>query len=57
VEDANLAKCCCATPHPTMVAIAMMQKVLCNNKNGKKPDLNKNQFATLHTRICISTQS
>jgi len=52
VEDASLAKCCRATLHPTIVAIAMMQKVLCNNTNGRKPDLNKNQFATQHTRIC-----
>jgi hypothetical protein len=41
VEDANLAKRCHATPHLTMVVVATMQKVLHNNINGKKPDLNK----------------
>jgi hypothetical protein len=46
VEDANLAKCRHATPCPTMVVAATMQKVLLNNTNGKKPDLNKLQIAT-----------
>jgi hypothetical protein len=57
VEDANLAKRRHATPRPTMVTTATMQKVLHNNTNGRKPDLNEFQIATQHTRIHISTQS
>jgi hypothetical protein len=37
--------------------VVMMQKVLHNNKNGKKPDLNKLQIVTQHIRICIPKQS
>jgi hypothetical protein len=55
MEDANLAKCCHATLCLTMVVAATMQKVLHNNKNGRKPDLNKLQITTQHTKIHIST--
>jgi hypothetical protein len=54
MEDANLAKCRHATPRLTMVTAAMMQKVLHNNTNGKKLDLNEFQIATRHTRIHLS---
>jgi hypothetical protein len=36
-----------------MVVVATIQKDLHNNKNGRKPNLNKPQIATWHTRIHI----
>jgi hypothetical protein len=41
LEDAKLTKCCHATPCPSMVVVVMIQKDLQNNKNGRKPNLNK----------------
>jgi hypothetical protein len=46
LEDAKLAKCCHATPCPSMVVVVMIQKDLQNNKNGRKPNLNKPQIIT-----------
>jgi len=46
LEYANLAKCGHATPCPTMVVAVTIQKDLHNNKNGRKPNLNKPQIAT-----------
>jgi hypothetical protein len=46
LDDANLAKCHHATPCLAMVVVATIQKDLHNNKNGRKPNLNKPQIAT-----------
>ncbi len=57
MEDEDLAKRRHAAPRPAMVAAATMQKALCNNKNRRKPDLDKPKIATRHTRIRIPRQS